>query len=146
MVLLQIQTTPLGQGLPSPATLLFNHPVHSIMPVVDRKPVSVDHDDEHHKKLMHRQGKNVTNNDASQVFVSIPIGSTVVVQWEDRGLWTHGIIVGKGNNKHHIQSYKILVTTTGRIITHTRQHIKPTSITAEDYMCYQARKHTNRST
>ena len=53
------------------------------MPVVNRKPVSVENDDKHHKKLMHRQGKNDTNNDAAQVFVSIPIGSTVVVQWED---------------------------------------------------------------
>ena len=35
------------------------------------------------KKLMHRQGKNDTNNDVSQVFVSIPIGSTVAVQWID---------------------------------------------------------------
>ena len=146
MGLLQIQTTPLGQGLPSPATLLFNHLVCGIMPVVNRKPVSVDNDDEHHKKLMHRQGKNDTNNDTSQVFVSIPIGSTVVVQWEDRGPQTHGMIVGKGDHNHHNWSYKIQVTTTGRIITHNRQHIKPTSIAAEDYMCYQAWKHTNRST
>ena len=50
MVLLQIRTTPVGQGLQSPAMLLFNHPVHGIMPVLDRKPVSVDNDDEHHKK------------------------------------------------------------------------------------------------
>ena len=80
MVLLQIRTTPLGQGLPSLATLLFNCLVCSIMPVLDRKPVSVDNDDEHHKKLTHRQGKNDPNNDTSQVFASIPIGSTVVVQ------------------------------------------------------------------
>ena len=39
-------------------------------------------------------------------------------------------------------SNKIQVTTTGRIITCKRQHIKPTPITAEDYMSYQARKHT----
>ena len=50
------------------------------MPVIDRKPVSVDNDDEHHTKLVHRQCKNDTNNDASQMFASIPIGSTVVVQ------------------------------------------------------------------
>ena len=50
------------------------------MPVIDRKPVIVDNDDDHHTKLVHRQGKNDTNNDASQVFASIPIGSTVAVQ------------------------------------------------------------------
>ena len=63
MVLLQICTTPLGQGLPSLATLLFNHPVCDVMPVIDRKPVSVDNDDDEHPiKLMHRQSKNNSNN------------------------------------------------------------------------------------
>ena len=80
MALLQIHTTPLGQGLPSLATLLFNHSVCSVMPLIDRKPVSVENDNEHHIKLVHRQHKNDTNNDASQVFASIPIGSTVTVQ------------------------------------------------------------------
>ena len=56
------------------------------------------------------------------------------------------MIVGKGDHNHHNWSYKIQITTTGRIITHYRQHIKPTSITAEEYMCYQARKHTNIQT
>ena len=56
--------------------------------------------------------------------------------------WTHGTIVGKGDHNHHNRSYKIQVTTTGRIITCNRQDMKPTPITAEDYMQYQARKHT----
>ena len=60
MALLQMCTTPLRQGLPSPATLLFNCLVHSVMPVIDRKPVIVYNDDEHHTKLVHRQGKNDT--------------------------------------------------------------------------------------
>ena len=32
MAMLQLRTTPLGQGLPSPAMLLFNHPVRGIIP------------------------------------------------------------------------------------------------------------------
>ena len=80
MALLQIHTTPLGQGLLSLVTLLFNHLVHSVMPVIDRKPIGGDNDDEHHSKLVHRQYKNNTNNDASPVFASFPIGSAVVVQ------------------------------------------------------------------
>ena len=80
MALLQIHTTPLRQGLPSLATLQFNHPVCSIMPVIDRKPTGRDNDDEHHNKLIHRQHKNGKNNDVSPVFASVPIGSTVVVQ------------------------------------------------------------------
>ena len=53
------------------------------MPVIDRKLVSIANDDGHHIKLSHRQGKNHVNNDVSQVFASIPIGSTAAVQWED---------------------------------------------------------------
>ena len=114
------------------------------MPVIERKLLSVDNDDKHHRNLMHRQAKNDPNNDTSKVFVSISIGSTVVVQWDDGGPWTHGTRVGKGGHSHHNRSYKIQITTTGRIITCNRQHIKPPPITAEDYMCYQARKHTKQ--
>ena len=39
MALLQIHMTPLGQGLPSPAMLMFNRPVCSIMPILDCKPL-----------------------------------------------------------------------------------------------------------
>ena len=85
----------LGQGLLSLTTLLFYHLVCGIMPVIDRKPIGWDNDDEHHSKLIRRQHKNGLNNDASPLFVSIPIGSTVVVQQEDGGLWTHGTIVGE---------------------------------------------------
>ena len=146
MALLHTHTTSLGQSLSSLGTLLFNHSICGIMPVIDRKPIGGDNDDEHHSKVIHRQHKNDTNNDASPVFASIPIGSTVVVQWEDGGPWTHGMIVGKGDHNHHDQSYTIQITTTGRRITHNRQHIRPTSITADEYICYQATKHANRQT
>ena len=82
MALLQICTTPLGQGLPSLAMLMFNRPVCGIMPVVDCKLIGQDCDDEHHHKLVDRQQKN---NDASPVFAFISIGSTVAVQREDGG-------------------------------------------------------------
>ena len=71
------------------------------MPVLDRMPVGGDNDDEHHSKLVHMQHKNDTYNDASPIFASIPIGSTVAVQQEDGGLWTHETIVGKGDHNHH---------------------------------------------
>ena len=57
MAILQIRTTSLGQGLPSPTMLLFNCPVRGIMPVMDRPPINIDNDDEHHQTLMHRQCK-----------------------------------------------------------------------------------------
>ena len=109
--------------------------------MIDSKPINTDNDDEHHMNVMHRQGKNDQNNDTSKIFVSIPIGSTVLVHQEDGGPWTHVTIIGKGYHNHHNRSYKIQVTNTGRIITCNRQHIKPTPITAEDYMHYQASKH-----
>ena len=56
-------------------------------------------------------------------------------------MWTHGTIIDKGDYNHHNRSYKILVINTGRIITHKRQYIKPTPITTEDYIHYQANKH-----
>ena len=76
--LLQMHTTLLGQGLLSPATLMFNKQVCGIMPVLDQIPIGTDSDDKHHSKLVDRQYKN--NNDASPVFASLPIGSAVVVQ------------------------------------------------------------------
>ena len=78
MALLQICTTPLGQGLPSLARLMFNIQVLGIMPVIDSKPIGQDCDDDHQSQLLDRQCRN--NNDASPVFASKPIGSAVVVQ------------------------------------------------------------------
>ena len=128
--LLQIHTTPLGQGLPSPATVKFNRQVCGIMPVLDHKPIVQDCNDDHHKKL--RQQKN--NNDTSPVFGCIPTGSAVAVQQEDDRLWTHGTVVRAGNHNHHDRSYTIQLTTNGRCITCNRCHIKPTTITADKYL------------
>ena len=50
------------------------------MPVMDRPPINIDIDDEHHQTLMHRQGKNDQGNDTSKIFTSIPIGSPVAIQ------------------------------------------------------------------
>ena len=71
------------------------------MPVMDKKTIGGDYDNEHHSKLAHGQHKNNTNNDASPVFASIPTGSTVAIQREDGGPWMHGMIVGKGDHNHH---------------------------------------------
>ena len=116
-IVLQIRTIPQGQGLPSPAMLLFNDPVRGIMPVMDRVLINTSYDDVHHKVLVNRQCRNEEGKDSSQNFVSLSIGSTVVVQQEDRGLWTHGTIEDKGDHNHHDRSYKICITKTGKIIT-----------------------------
>ena len=114
------------------------------MPVLDRKPIGGDYDAEHHSRLIDRQHKN--NNDASPIFASIPIWLAVVVQQEDSGPWTHGTIVGIGDHNHHNHLYTVQLTSNGRRIACNRQHIKPTSVTADAYIQYQATKHTNRQT
>ena len=114
MALLQICKTPLVPGLLSPATLLFNRQVQSIMPVLDHKPIGQDHDDDHYGKLMDRQHKN--DNDTPPVFFYIPTGSAVVVPWEDGRPQTHGTVAGSGNYNHHDRSYIIPLTTSGRCI------------------------------
>ena len=78
MALLQICTMPLGQGLLSPTTLMFNRQVRGIVPVLDHKPIGQNYDDNHHNKLVDRQHKD--DNDASPVFPYIPIRSAVAIQ------------------------------------------------------------------
>ena len=39
IALLEVCTMPIGQGLPSPVTIIFNRQVQGIMPVMDRKPL-----------------------------------------------------------------------------------------------------------
>ena len=58
LAMLQIRTAPLGQGCPSTATLLFNHLLRGILPVMDRLPINTDNDEEHHKVLTNRQCRN----------------------------------------------------------------------------------------
>ena len=55
--------------------------------------------------IIKRQIKN--DKDTSKIFVSLPIGSTVAVQWEDGGLLTHGMIEGKGDHNHRNRSFHI---------------------------------------
>ena len=72
IALLQIRTTPMGQGLHCPATLLFNGPVRGIMPVINRLPIGTNND-EHHKALVDRQCKTNQDKDTSKNLVSLPI-------------------------------------------------------------------------
>ena len=49
-------------------------------------------------------------------------------------------ISSNGDHNHCNRSYKICITKTGRIVTCNRQHIKPTPITAEHYLCDKLHK------
>ena len=94
---LQIRSTPLGKGIPSPVTLLFNCHIRGTMLVISMPPVNTDIDDEHHKTLVQRQVNAYKNYDTVRNSNSVPVGSTVAVEREDGGLWTHGATVDKGD-------------------------------------------------
>ena len=114
------------------------------MPVLDQKAIGQDCDDDHHTKVVDRQGKN--GNDTSAVFSNIPIGSAVAVQHEDVRPWTHGTVVGTGNHSHHGRLYVIKLTNNGRCISRNRWHIKPTTVTADTYLQHQSNKQSNKPT
>ena len=67
---LYIRKTPLGPGLPSPVTVLFNYPVRGIMPIISRLPISINNDEEHYELPVNRQTKNDKNQGTSRNYVS----------------------------------------------------------------------------
>ena len=90
---LQITSTLFGQGLPSPGTLLFKYAIRSIMLILNRLPTNSNNDDDHYETLVERQTKGDKNYDTFRNYISLQIGSTVVVHREDGDLWTHGTII-----------------------------------------------------
>ena len=91
--------------------------------------------------IVKRQTIHDKGRDTPKMYVSIPIGSTVAVQLEDGGPWTHGTIEGNGNQNHYGRSYHICIPKTDRLVTQNRQHIKPIPISAEQYLWDQLHKH-----
>ena len=49
------------------------------MPIVNRLPINLTNDDQHHKALIERQTKSYMKHDTSRDYTCIPIGSTVAV-------------------------------------------------------------------
>ena len=72
LALLQVRMMPLGPGLPSPATLLFNCSARGIMPIINRLPIGIDNDDEHHLVLVKRQTKNDKKYDTARIILFFP--------------------------------------------------------------------------
>ena len=108
IALLQLGVIPLETGLPSPAALLFNHPVQGIMPLINSKS-----DDEHYEALATKQRRNNKNYDTVRSHDSFSIGSTVAVQGKDDGPWTHETVVRRDDHNHNNRSYMIRMCKTG---------------------------------
>ena len=77
------------------------------MPIINRSLIDLNNDADHYKVLIKRQTKHYKNHDTSRIYASIPIGSTVAVQREDGGQWTHGPVESKGDHNHNGWSYTI---------------------------------------
>ena len=138
-----MRTTLLQPGLASSATLLFNHPIWCIMLIINRLLINSNNDDEHYEVLVTRQTRNDNNYDTSRKYDSFSIRSTVAVQWEDGGQWTHGTVVGRGNHSHSSRSYMIRISKTGWVVTRNSKHIKPTLIATRQYLRDQITKNTS---
>ena len=139
---LQIKSTLLGPGLPSHAMLLFNCPIRGIMPIINKPPINSNGNDEHFEALVKGQPENDKNHDTSIIMLLFCKGSTIVVQWEAGGPWTHGTVVGRGYHNYNSRSYMICVTKTGWLITRNSKHIKARPTTAEQYLWNRLGKNT----
>ena len=53
LILLQIRSTLLGPGLPSPKTLLFKHSIRGIKPVMSRSAIYADNDNDHFEAVVY---------------------------------------------------------------------------------------------
>ena len=115
------------------------------MQIINKLPINSDHDDEYYEALVNRQGMNDKKYDTARNYYLFSIGSIIVVQWQNGGLWTHGTVVGGGDHNHNNRSYTIRITKTGHIITRNSKHIKTTPITAEQYLRDQFTCHTKDS-
>ena len=126
IALLHIRMNPLGLGLPSLGTMLFNCPIRGIMPIISRPPTGEDYYEVLVLVLVNRQTKNDKNQGTPRNYDSILTGFTVAVKCGDGTLWIHGTIEGKGDHNHHERSYNICITKKGPLITTDRKHIMPT--------------------
>ena len=81
VALLQMRSTAVGAGLPSPATFLSNRPVRAQLPQINRKPITFNADDECCEALETHQGKYTKDNDTHKDSFSFPVGSTEALQY-----------------------------------------------------------------
>ena len=58
ITLLQIRSTPLGQGLPNPVTLLFNSPIRDFKLKINRSPINTNNEDDNYETLVEKTNKS----------------------------------------------------------------------------------------
>ena len=90
LALIQIRTTPLGPGLPSPAAILFNRPTKGALLKINRSLIFYSYDEDHYNMLKAKHDKVIQNSDTFKEHTVISIGFTVAAQgdmaldtWDD---------------------------------------------------------------
>ena len=86
------------------------------LPEIKRAPIFYDYDDDYYAALNSRQDINHKNSNSLGDHSFIPTESTVVVQSEVGGPWTHCKVIEHGTQDHNSKSYKICMTKMGCII------------------------------
>ena len=71
---------PLGTGLPSTATCLFNRPITTLLPQINGEHINISINSEPYEAVKPHQDKYLKGNDTCKGLLSFPIGSTVAVQ------------------------------------------------------------------
>ena len=123
LALLQIRSLSIGTGLPSPAMLLFNRPGRGLLPQINREPININNDDVQYRAFKAHQSKYITDSDTHKESPSFLIGSTVAIQCEDEGPWTHGVIKVANSSDHNGRSSIVRVTKTDRFRRQNTKHI-----------------------
>ena len=84
--------------------------------------------------LLKRQPQASQNIGTCKNIQFLPTGSTVAVKREDFGPWMHRMRIGYGTDDHNCRISRVRVTKTGHAIIRMKRHIKPTNVSAEDYL------------
>lgn len=122
LALLEYQNTPLNECLPSPAEILQNRKLRSILPLRETAlDLTVNKSVRDH--LINRQNtfKTYYDRDAKQLS-PLKVGQMVKIKHENKGIWKNG----KVNKILRNRSYEIL-TQNGNKIIRNRRHIIPDS-------------------
>ena len=62
-----MRLTPIGTGLLSLATLLFNRPIRALLCQMNREPININADDKHYEVLKACQDKYIKGNDNNRL-------------------------------------------------------------------------------
>ena len=140
MAVLQIRSTLISPMLPNLAMLLFSWPIKGTLSKLCRTLVLSDNITPH--CALNMQPQEVKMKILTKILF-LPTQSTVVLQKEDGRPLTQRTLIRHGTEDHSSRGYRM--SKTGCAITRRKRHIKPSSISTEEYLQNEMTK-TNKST